>query len=262
MNTLMQGLGDAWSALATFVPKLFGFLLILLIGWLIAKGVSKAVSIVLRKVGFGNLLDKAGLGSMVRNSGVDPAGLIVKLVYYFILLIALQWAFSAFGTNNPVSVLLNDVIGYLPRIAVAIILVVVTAAIAGVLRDLVRSSLGARSFAPLLGTITFVFVLALGVIAALNQLGIGLAVTTPVLVAVLATVGGILVVGVGGGLIRPMQARWDGWLGRAERELTSGGAGAHAVSTPEAVTSDQATQQLPSYGEAAPANGRGSGPLT
>ncbi len=43
-------------------------------------------------------------------------------------------------------------------------------------------------------------------------------VTMPVLIAVLATVAGILIVGVGGGLIKPMQARWDGWLASAEQE--------------------------------------------
>lgn len=55
-------------------------------------------------------------------------------------------------------------------------------------------------------------------IAALNQVGIGLSVTLPVLIAVLATVGGILVVGVGGGLIGPMRQRWEGWLGQLEED--------------------------------------------
>jgi hypothetical protein len=48
--------------------------------------------------------------------------------------------------------------------------------------------------------------------------GIATTVTTPVLIAVLATVAGILIVGVGGGLVKPMQKRWDGWLDRAAQE--------------------------------------------
>jgi hypothetical protein len=56
------------------------------------------------------------------------------------------------------------------------------------------------------------------VIAALNQVGIATTVTTPVLIAVLATVAGILIVGVGGGLVKPMQQRWEGWLQRAAAE--------------------------------------------
>ena len=62
------------------------------------------------------------------------------------------------------------------------------------------------------------FILGLGVIAALNQIGVATTVTTPVLIAVLATIAGILIVGVGGGLIRPMQSRWERWLTRAEQE--------------------------------------------
>src|SRR5947199_115293 len=61
-------------------------------------------------------------------------------------------------------------------------------------------------------------IVGLGVIAALNQIGVATSVTTPVLIAVLATVAGILIVGVGGGLVRPMQARWESWLDRAAQE--------------------------------------------
>ena len=40
----------------------------------------------------------------------------------------------------------------------------------------------------------------------------------PVLIAVLATVAGVIVIGVGGGLVRPMQQRWEGWLNRMQDE--------------------------------------------
>ena len=62
------------------------------------------------------------------------------------------------------------------------------------------------------------FILFLGIVAALNQVGVATTVTTPVLITILATVGGVIVVGVGGGLIRPMQQRWEGYLSTAERE--------------------------------------------
>jgi hypothetical protein len=42
-----------------------------------------------------------------------------------------------------------------------------------------------------------------------------------VLIFALATVGGILVVGVGGGMIRPMQSRWEQWLTRAQAEVAT-----------------------------------------
>jgi hypothetical protein len=68
------------------------------------------------------------------------------------------------------------------------------------------------------------------VIAALNQVGVATTVTTPVLIAILATVAGVIIVGVGGGLIRPMQQRWEGYLSTAEREAPR--LKAHAESAP------------------------------
>jgi len=115
--------------------------------------------------------------------------------------------------------MLTAVVAWLPRAAVAIVIVVVAAAIARAVKDLVANALGGLPSGRLLANIASIFVLALGVIAALNQIGVATTVTTPVLVAVLATVAGVVVVGVGGGLVRPMQQRWEGWLDRAEQEI-------------------------------------------
>ncbi len=229
-DQLSQGLGDAWALITTFVPKLLGFLLVLLIGWLVAKALSKAVELLLGKVGFGRLVERSGLGGP--KSPVDAGRLIVQLVFYFVMLIALNYAFGVFGTGNPVSDLLNQVIAYLPRVVVAIILVLIASAIARVVRTLVTVALAGRQFGQLLGTVSYVFLLALGVIAALNQLGIATTVTEPVLIFALATVGGILVVGVGGGLVRPMQSRWEHWLTRAQAEAANRPANAPAQDAP------------------------------
>ena len=94
---LKDGLGQAWAMVATFVPKLVGFLIILLIGWLIAKAVSKGLALVLGKAGFGKLVERTGLSGKIGQQKIDATGILVKLVYYFILLIALQLAFGVFG---------------------------------------------------------------------------------------------------------------------------------------------------------------------
>lgn len=220
---LKDGLGQAWSLVATFVPKLIGFLIILLIGWLIAKAVAKALTMVLGKLGFGTLIEKTGLKGMLRQSNVDAVDIIGKLVYYFILLIALQLAFGVFGPSNPVSQLLNQVIAFLPRIVVGIVLLIVAAAIAKVVRDMVNSAMGTRPAGRLIGTIAYWLIMALGIIAALNQVNIATTVTTPVLITVLATIGGVIVVGFGGGLIRPAQQRWEGWLNNLQGQLGKDG---------------------------------------
>ncbi len=217
-SQITEGLGQAWAMVATFVPKLLGFLLVLIIGWFIAKALSKGVNFLLKRIGFDKLVQRSGLTGAMKQSSLDATGLIAKIVYYFVLLIALQLAFGVFGASNPVSALLNEVIAYLPRIVVALVLVIVASAIGTALRGLVTGALGQRSYTKLLGNITYGFVMALGVIAALNQLGIAVSVTMPVLVAVLATVAGVIIIGVGGGLVRPMQSRWEGWLNRVQEE--------------------------------------------
>ncbi|MDX8029244.1 hypothetical protein SK803_03440 [Lentzea sp. BCCO 10_0856] len=222
-----QGLTDAWRAVATFVPKLAAFLLILLIGWFVAKAVAKLVDKVLEKVGFDRLVERGGIRQMLANSKYDASDLLAKLVYYALLLITLQIAFGVWGPN-PVSELLTGIVSWLPKAAVAIIIVVVAGAVANAVKDFIGGALGGLSYGRVLANIASIFIWALGIIAALNQIGVATTVTTPVLIAVLATVGGILVVGVGGGLVRPMQQRWEGWLGRAEQELPQAKAQAEA----------------------------------
>ncbi|NBH01743.1 hypothetical protein [Amycolatopsis sp. SID8362] len=212
------GISDAWRAVATFVPKLIAFLIVLAIGWLVAKFVAKLVDKVLTRVGFDRLIERGGMKAALERSSVDASDIVAKIVYYAILLIALQIAFGVWGAN-PVSDLLTAIVAWLPRALVAIVIIVVAAAIAGAVKNLIRATLSGLSYGRVLGTIASVFILALGVIAALNQVGIATTVTTPVLITVLATAGGIAVVGVGGGLIGPMRSRWEQWLDKAEHEI-------------------------------------------
>lgn len=63
-----------------------------------------------------------------------------------------------------------------------------------------------------------IVVVALGVSAALDQAGVTAAVREPVLYTMVLTCGAILAIGVGGGLVKPMQARWERMLAAAETE--------------------------------------------
>jgi hypothetical protein len=253
-----QGISNAWSSIATFVPKLLAFLVIMFIGWVIAKAIAKAVGKVLTRVGFDRVVERGGINRMLAGSPVDASGLIAKLLYYAILLITLQIAFGVWGPN-PVSAVLTDIVNWLPSAVVAVIIVVVAGAIARAVRDLLRGALGGLSYGPLIGTIASVFVWGLGLIAALNQIGVATTVTLPVLITVLATIGGIAVVGVGGGLVRPMQARWDRWLNRAEAELPQAKASsqAYARGREDAARMGAAQQRrMPAYPQGAdPAHG-------
>ncbi|MBE1470120.1 mechanosensitive ion channel family protein [Kibdelosporangium phytohabitans] len=212
------GLTDAWRSVMTFAPKLLAFLVIMVIGWIIAKVLAKAVGKLLNKAGLDRIAQRGALKQTMEKSKYGASDIVAKLVYYAILLITLQIAFGAWGPN-PVSALLTDIVNWLPRAVVAIIIVVVAAAVAGAVKDLISGTMSGLSYGRVLANIASVFILALGVIAALNQIGVATTVTTPVLITVLATIGGIAIVGVGGGLIRPMQQRWASWLDKAEHEI-------------------------------------------
>ncbi|MDG4838923.1 hypothetical protein O7631_20600 [Micromonospora sp. WMMD967] len=216
-DNVSDAVGDALRSVMLFLPKAVAFLAILVAGWLIAKAALKIVEKVLERVGFDRAVERGGVRRALSRSRYDASDIVAKLVYYALLLFTLQLAFGIWGPN-PISDLLGAVIAWLPRAFVAIVIVVVSAAIASAVKDIISGALGGLSYGRVLATTASVFILGLGVIAALNQIGVATAVTTPVLIAVLATIGGILVVGVGGGLIRPMQSRWEGWLTRAEQE--------------------------------------------
>ncbi|MVU81753.1 hypothetical protein GPX89_31515 [Nocardia sp. ET3-3] len=215
---IQKGLSDAWSSVATWVPKFVGFLVILLIGWFVAKIVARLVTRILNRVGFDRLVERGGIKDMLARGRYDATGIIAKLAYYAVLLITLQLGFGVFGPN-PVSTMLNGIVAWLPRLAVGIVIVCIAGAIARVVQDMVSNMLAGLEYGRMLGRVAAVFIWGIGIIAALNQIGVGTSVTMPILITVLATIGGVLIVGFGGGLIRPMQQRWEGWLDTIEGEM-------------------------------------------
>lgn len=214
------GWSSAWYAIADTLPRILVFIAILIVGWIVAKVLAKIVDTVLERVGFDRAVERGGVKRALRSSKYDASDIVAKIVFYAVVLITLTTAFSVFGPN-PISELLQGIIAWLPQLLIAIVIIVVASAIATAVRDLIGSSLSGLSYGRWLATLAWVFILGLGVIAALNQVGIATTVTTPVLIAVLATIAGVIIVGVGGGLIQPMRARWDTMLTRAEDETRS-----------------------------------------
>ena len=216
-DTLQDGLRDGISLISEFVPKLLLFLLILVIGLLVAKAISKALNAVLERIGFDRAVERGGVKKAMANSKMDASDVVAKLIYYTLMLFVLQLAFSVFGPNA-ISDLIERVITFIPSLIVAIIIVVVASAIAAAVKTLIEGTLGGLSYGRTIANIASIFILFLGIVAALNQIGVATTVTLPVLVAILATVAGVIIVGVGGGLVRPMQQRWEGYLTKAEEE--------------------------------------------
>jgi len=232
-----SALRDGLATIATFVPRLVLFLVILIVGAIIAKVISKALNALLERVGFDRAVERGGVKKAMANSKMDASDVVGKLIYYTLMLFVLQLAFGVFGPN-PISDLISKVITFIPSLIVAIIILVVAAAIAAAVKTLIEGTLGGLSYGKTLANAASIFILFLGVVAALNQVGVATTVTTPILIAILSAVVGVIVVGVGGGLIKPMQHRWEGYLTKAEQEAPR--IKEHAASSPS--IKDQAMQ--------------------
>ncbi|GAC1359660.1 MAG: hypothetical protein PVS3B1_36230 [Ktedonobacteraceae bacterium] len=138
---VVSSLAGALALVFAFIPKLFGFLIILLIGWLVATAIEKAVTFLLRKVGFDRLGERIGLTKLESqmNIRMDAAGILGRLVYWFIFLIFLVPAVDALGLTS-VSALLGQIIGYLPNVFVAILVLFLGSLAATFVADIVRGA--------------------------------------------------------------------------------------------------------------------------
>jgi hypothetical protein len=212
-----QGVEDAFSDVVNFVPRLLGFLLILAVGYFVAKAIAKVADAALERTGFDRAVERGGIKQALSRSRYDASDILAKVIFYALFLLVLQLAFGVFGPN-PVSDLITGVVAYLPRVVVAIIIVVVFAAIAAGARTLIQSTLGGLGYGNALANVASVAILVVGTFAALNQLGIAPAIVNGLFYALLAVIVGSAIVAIGGGGIQPMRARWERALSRIEEE--------------------------------------------
>lgn len=136
-DTLTDRLEQMGADIGKWVPKIFGALLILLVGMFIARIVRRIVEKILENDAVEGILDKAGIGPALRNSGYSAANLGATLVYGLMAVVVLLLAATALEVQSLVD-LLERLIGFIPVVFVAIVLVVIAAAIGSFLADLVR----------------------------------------------------------------------------------------------------------------------------
>ena len=198
-----KGASDAFADVAAFVPKLALFLVILVVGIFVAKLVQKILTKVLQRVGFDQLVERGGIKQALSKSTYDAAGILAKVVYYFIFLGVLAMAFGVFGADNPISLFINRIVAFLPNVFVAVVVLVLAAAVAAAVKELVTSTLGGLSYGSLLANAASLFVVGIGVFFALDQLHIAPHIVQGLLYAVLALVTLPLIIAFGVGGIDP-----------------------------------------------------------
>lgn len=182
------------GALAMFfgaIPKLLGFAVILIAGWIIASLLEKAVVALLRGVNFNALAERSGFTDFVRKSGTgaDAAGMIGGIAKWFVRLIALVVAFDALGLPA-VSDVLRQLLLWLPNLVVALVALVLGGIAASALSRTVRGAAaeGGLSNPDFLAKIASVAVWAFAIVIAVNQIGVA---TTLVNTLFTATIGAV-----------------------------------------------------------------------
>lgn len=213
----MESLERAWNNVVEALPKIALFLVILIVGWIVARVVARLLNTLLEKIGFDRWVERGGIKKALAKSEYDASDLLSKIVFYGLILVVLQLAFGVFG-DNPISDLMDGLIAYLPNVFVAILIIVIAAYVAAAVRDIAQASLGGLDYGKLLANIAYWAILLVGIFAALDQLQIAPTIVNGLFYFLLALVGGSLIIAVGGGGIMPMRQRWERWLARVEAE--------------------------------------------
>jgi len=194
------GIENAWSDIAEFVPKLIGALVVFVIGWIIAKIIRKVIVRVLNTINLDKYVDKAGIGAPLEKAGYpNSVDLIGKIIYFALMLMVIQLAVGVFG-ETAISALINDLVAFIPKLIVAIIIVIITGAVANGVRDLMAPAVAHLGMGDLLKKVVFVAIWFIGGFAALDQLQVASDVVDTLFQTIVYSLGFIIIIkfGVGG----------------------------------------------------------------
>src|SRR2546421_1589613 len=95
-GAVFASFANTLNLVLTFLPRVVGFLIILLIGAIVASLVKRGVAFLLRKVGFERVADRAEQRMRLQ---IDSTTILSRIVYWFIFLIFLVPAVDALGLS-------------------------------------------------------------------------------------------------------------------------------------------------------------------
>jgi Conserved TM helix len=184
-NSLQQGLNSFFE----FLPRLIGFLIVLFIGYIVARIVKGVLGKLLGRVGLDKAMHSGSTGSYVNRVAPDfsPTSLIASLAFWFLFLGALAIAVSQLGIpalNNFV----QAIGAYIPNIIAAVLIFVLAGVIAAAVGGLVARTMGDTPTGKVVGSVVPVLVMAIATFMILNQLRIAPEIVT---ITYAALIGGV-----------------------------------------------------------------------
>ncbi len=176
-SVLQTSFENVANGVVGFVPNLVIAIIVILIGWLIAAALAKVISQVIRSVKLDTALTSAGFDRIISKSGhtLNSGRFLGELARWFTIVVFLMAAFEILGLTQVNNFLQGVVIGYIPQVVAAVLILFVGVVVADFLQKTVVASSRAAGMANanFLGSVTKWSIWIFAALAALFQLGIG-----------------------------------------------------------------------------------------
>ena len=180
------------SGLSTWLPAILSALLLLLVGWLVAR-ISQAVVVrLLRKLGIDRLAERTGIDRGLTTIGVQNklSYLLARTTYWLILIFFILLALGALGLTEVVTSTLNSFFSFLPRLVAATVIFLIGAFIARIVGDAITAATlqSNMSSGRIFGQAVRFCILLVVVILSLNELGVQTTILTTIIIITVAAV--------------------------------------------------------------------------
>jgi small-conductance mechanosensitive channel len=196
MKALMQSFSEGMATFFSYIPQLIGALVILIIGYIIAKVLQAITTRVLKSMGFESWMESGGIKQFFERSQTQqtPLSVIGKLVFWLLFFIALTMAVDTLGISQ-ISAVLAQFIAYIPQIIAAILILILAAMLANFVAGIVRGATGNE----IIGSIAQYGIIVFATFAALTQLGIAPELIAPTFLILLGAIAGAVALAFGFG---------------------------------------------------------------
>ena len=129
------------SSLSTWLPALLGALLLLLVGWLVARFSQAVVTRLLRRIGIDHLAERTGITNGLTTIGTQNnlSYFLARTTYWLILIFFILLALGALSLTDVVNSALNSFFAFLPSLVAALVIFLIGAFIARVVGDAITA---------------------------------------------------------------------------------------------------------------------------
>jgi hypothetical protein len=177
--TFLDRLRESFSQLADIVPALFGALIILFAGYLLAKLVEKGAERLLHRIRLNTLLERGGVMDAVERAGThfNPTRVVGKTFFWIVMFAVLIVAANALGMESLAGVF-TELVGYMPSLMSAVVIMIAGIVLGRFIGGLIMASAGAVQGGPTLARVGRWGVIVLSIFMALQELGIATDIVT------------------------------------------------------------------------------------